>query len=959
MKHFLRLPTAFRPISRVSLRYSSTETAQPKISKLKISFNKISESNSEKKDNLGSIDTGDCLSTQQDDKLSSTEPSKASLPPSLQYVRDLMDLYKDHVVLTQMGSFYELYFEQAIRYAPELNISLTNRAYSHGKVPFAGFPVHQLSRHLKMLVNNCGYSVTIAEQFKKKDVADNEANKFYRRVTRIVTPGTFIDEAFENLRENTYLLNIEFPENCMSQVADTSLKVGICWCDVSTGEIFVQQVYLRDLVSAITRIQPKEILLDERLLEFHIESGTWYPELVELKKFFIKYQKMPSQHRTIESFYGLFNLGGKEATERQLKIQFQTFTQKELAALRNTLIYVSNHLPDFSINFQIPQRQLATAIMQIDSRTSTALELHSTVRDNNKKGSLLSSIRRTVTPSGTRLLSQWLSGPSLDLKEIKKRQKIVAFFKDNRDITETLRTMLKKVNDLSRILQKFSFGRGEALELIQMARSLEVSREIRKYLLNNTSLMKATLKSQITQLTESLNFEKNLIDDILKFLNEEELAKSQDAKQNADVTRMLDIDVKDKKESNKDEIFELRDFIVNPSFNTKLRKLHDTYQGVWQKKTEYNALLKGFFVGDLGAKTFTLKERQNGEYALHVTGTASSLKKIDELISKSTEYHGSCFHILQKSSQTRWLSHKIWTDLGHELELLNLKIRNEEANIIDLFKRKFIDRSNEVRQVATTLGYLDTLSSFAVLANERNLVCPKVDESNKLEVVNGRHLMVEEGLSARSLETFTANNCELAKDNLWVITGPNMGGKSTFLRQNAIIVILAQIGCFVPCSKARVGIVDKLFSRVGSADDLYNEMSTFMVEMIETSFILQGATERSLAILDEIGRGTSGKEGISIAYATLKYLLENNQCRTLFATHFGQELKQIIDNKCSKGMREKVKFYQSGITDLGGNNFCYNHKLKPGICTKSDAIRVAELAGFPMEALKEAREILG
>lgn len=275
-------------------------------------------------------------------------------------------------------------------------------------------------------------------------MADNEANKFYRRVTRIVTPGTFIDEAFENLRENTYLLNIEFPENCMSQVADTSLKVGICWCDVSTGEIFVQQVYLRDLVSAITRIQPKEILLDERLLEFHIESGTWYPELVELKKFFIKYQKMPSQHRTIESFYGLFNLGGKEATERQLKIQFQTFTQKELAALRNTLIYVSNHLPDFSINFQIPQRQLATAIMQIDSRTSTALELHSTVRDNNKKGSLLSSIRRTVTPSGTRLLSQWLSGPSLDLKEIKKRQKIVAFFKDNRDITETLRTMLKK-----------------------------------------------------------------------------------------------------------------------------------------------------------------------------------------------------------------------------------------------------------------------------------------------------------------------------------------------------------------------------------------------------------------------------------------------------------------------------------------------------------------------------------
>lgn len=957
MKSLFRVPKAYLPIRRGLIRYSSNATTQPKIAKLKITLNKAAESSSEKTDTYA-IDADSCPIAQRNGKAASSKPPKPSLPPSLQYVRDLMDLYKGHVVLTQMGSFYELYFEQAVKYAPELNIALTNRAYTHGKVPFAGFPVHQLSRHLKMLVNNCGYSVTIAEQFKNNDVADNETNKFYRRVTRIVTPGTFIDEAFENLRENTYLLNIEFPENCMSSVADASLKVGICWCDVSTGEIFVQQVYLKDLVSAITRIQPKEILLDEKLLEFHIESGAWYPELVEFKKFFIKYQKMPSQHRTIESFYGLFNLGEKEATDRQLRIQFQTFTQKELAALRNTLIYVSDHLPNFSINFQIPQRQLATAIMQIDSRTSTALELHSTVRDNNRKGSLLSSIRRTVTPSGTRILTQWLSGPSLDLKEIKNRQRIVGFFKNNVDTTEALRVMLKKVHDLSRILQKFSFGRGEALELIQMAHSLQVSREIRDYMLENTPLMRVTLRSQIMQLTETLDFEKKLIDDILKFLNEEELVKSQDIKRNEDLNVILETDIKGKKAGSKDEVPELTEFIVNPSFNAKLGKLHDAFQKVWQKKIELNTSLKDLFIGKLGAKTFALKERQNGEYALHVTGTASNLKKVNELTSKS-DFNGSHFHILQQSSQTRWLSHKSWTDLGHDLELLALKIRNEEANIIDSFKKRFIDRSNEVRQVATTLGYLDTLSSFAILANEKNLVCPKVDESDKLEVVNGRHLMVEEGLSTRSLETFTANDCELAKDNLWVITGPNMGGKSTFLRQNAIIVILAQIGCFVPCSKAHVGIVDKLFSRVGSADDLYNEMSTFMVEMIETSFILQGATTRSLAILDEIGRGTSGKEGISIAYATLKYLLENNQCRTLFATHFGQELKHIIDSKCTKGLREKIKFYQSGITDLGGNNFCYDHKLKPGICMKSDAIRVAELAGFPTEALQEAREILG
>lgn len=378
----------------------------------------------------------------------------------------------------------------------------------------------------------------------------------------------------------------------MSSVADASLKVGICWCDVSTGEIFVQQVYLKDLVSAITRIQPKEILLDEKLLEFHIESGAWYPELVEFKKFFIKYQKMPSQHRTIESFYGLFNLGEKEATDRQLRIQFQTFTQKELAALRNTLIYVSDHLPNFSINFQIPQRQLATAIMQIDSRTSTALELHSTVRDNNRKGSLLSSIRRTVTPSGTRILTQWLSGPSLDLKEIKNRQRIVGFFKNNVDTTEALRVMLKKVHDLSRILQKFSFGRGEALELIQMAHSLQVSREIRDYMLENTPLMRVTLRSQIMQLTETLDFEKKLIDDILKFLNEEELVKSQDIKRNEDLNVILETDIKGKKAGSKDEVPELTEFIVTLR-SMQTWKLLDAFQKVWQKKIEIEHFAKG------------------------------------------------------------------------------------------------------------------------------------------------------------------------------------------------------------------------------------------------------------------------------------------------------------------------------------------------------------------------------
>lgn len=218
--------------------------------------------------------------------------------------------------------------------------------------------------------------------------------------------------------------------------------------------------------------------------------------------------------------------------------------------------------------------------------------------------------------------------------------------------------------------------------------------------------------------------------------------------------------------------------------------------------------------------------------------------------------------------------------------------------------------------------------------------------------------MVEDGLLSKSLQKFTSNDCRLEASNLWVITGPNMGGKSTFLRQIAIIVIMAQIGSYVPCESAKIGVVDKIFSRIGSADDLYNQMSTFMVEMTETGYILKGATKRSLAILDEIGRGTSGKEGISLAYAALKYLVDRNQCRSLFATHFGQELKTLVDNHCDEAVRKKISYYRSGVYDTGGDDFCYDHSLTPGICNNSDAIRVAMRAGFPKEALDNARKAL-
>lgn len=877
---------------------------------------------------------------------------QSQMPPSLQYARDLMDYYNSHVVLTQMGSFYELYFEHATMYAPQLNISLTSKNYNFGKVPFAGFPVHQLNRHLKVLVNHYGYSVTIADQFKRDTAVDNDVNKFYRRVTRIVTPGTFIDEAFENLQENTYLLHIEFPENCIRNLANVDMKVGLCWCDVSTGEILVQQIYLKDLVSAITRIQPREILLDEELARFHLESGSWYPELVELKKYFIKYQKMPQMHRTLDTFYRLFTAGNSEEGINQLKITFQQFTQKETAALRNTLIYVSDHLPDFSMNLQVPQRQLVNSIMQIDSRTSTALELHSSVRDNRKKGTLLSTIRKTVTSVGTRLLTQWLSGPSMDLKEIKNRQKIVKFFRDDSDRTNMLIFMLKSVHDLARILQKFSFGRGEASEIIQLARSIESALYIKSYLLGECQRSSDFTRRLIEALMSQLEFDKKIVSDVLTGLNEEELVKSEKLEHDTEISE----NVKEMEEIGtaeaQQEIFYAENWVVNADYSQRLQNLHKNYCKLRGDQSMLRETYENYFIKELGCKSLSLRRKQNGDYALRLTGGINHLKTVVEQAKQKS------FHVLQKSSQTVWFTHEHWTKMGNELELAAFKIKKEETNIMNEFKKRFLEKSNEVRSISNVLGYLDVLSSFAVLAREKNLVCPSVDKSDKLEIVNGRHLVVEDAISNRSLERFTENDCQLKSGELWVVSGPNMGGKSTFLRQNAVIVLLAQMGCFVPCKSARIGLVDKIFSRIGSADDLYNEMSTFMVEMVETSFILKGATNRSLAILDEIGRGTSGKEGVGIAFATLRHLIKNNVCRSLFATHFGPELNDILQGRQEPDLPHKIRFYKSGIVETLDGDFYYDHRIRPGICETSDALRVAKTAGFPEGALRTAREIL-
>lgn len=929
------------------IRLYSTDVAKtkpPQITTIRINLDDLKKNISD-----------DSTLSKNDEFEKKVDNDKNLLPPSLRQVRKIMDVHKNHVVLTQMGSFYELYFEHATQYAPKLNISLTSKKYSSGNVPFAGFPLSQLNRHLKLLVNQLGYSVTIVDQFQNNTPIDNDPNKFYRKVSRIVTPGTFIDEAFENFRENSYLLNIEFPSNCMNSLADPDTKVGLCWCDISTGEIFVQEVPLKDLISAITRIKPKEIILNNELFKYNIENGEWYPELVELKKYFVKFQTLPAQYHTVDTFSNLFFSGNNDHMRRQLDHKMRSFTQKEIASLRNILEYVQDHLPDCSINFQLPERQSTTCIMQIDSRTNSALELHSTIMNNGIRGSLLSTIRRTVTPSGTRLLSKWLSAPSLDIEEIKERQTLVGLFKRNSSFNNTLINQLKEINDLSRILQKFNFGKGTAIDLIQISKSLKTTSEISRMMITRLPKLKKKEKVLLQKLIDQLAFDTSLIDNILESINEDKLVSQQKSSDTSEGIESQDIEKNmPQDESNR----EILDTIIPPGYSPLLQQYHDEYFSNLESKDSFESSCSKYLIDTFGIRKAVLKQRQNSTYALLVNGSPTSLGKLDSWLYENNDFKNAKFHILQKSNQTRWLVHSGLTDRASKIELSLLKIKKEEENILNSFKIQLLERCHEIRIINSALAYIDILSSFAKLSEEKNLTCPKVDNSLELEIIKGRHLMVEDGITNKYLQRFVSNDCIMNQGDIWVITGPNMGGKSTFLRQNAIIVILAQIGSYVPCESAHIGLVDKIFSRVGSADDLYNELSTFMVEMIETSFILHGATNRSLAILDEIGRGTSGKEGISIAYAAMNFMAEQNQCRTLFATHFGEELNNLIQRRPGTILSKKVKFFQSKMIEIDRVKFYYDYRMVPGICTKSDAIKVARSAGFPESVLEEAERIL-
>ncbi|KAL1967158.1 hypothetical protein VTN77DRAFT_3449 [Rasamsonia byssochlamydoides] len=892
-------------------------------------------------------------------------------PAVVQGHRNNMEKFKNCVVLTRVGNFYELYFEQAEELAPLLNIKLATKKTNAGPVPMAGFPFFQLDRFLKILVQDLKKYVAISEEFANhaEDKVRSGGLMFDRRVTRVITPGTLIDEKFMDTSQNNFLLSIyvdidglkpELQEGEAASVAhplsSASQRVGLAWMDLSTGDFFTQFTTAQMLPSAIARIGAREIVVDKRLEDL---VGQELQMLVGRDHLLLTFFDAPRIISPMSSWTPM--LEASISSEAQ-----SLFTAEEVAAGYNLLEYVRIQLQGINMKLQPPRRRHLDESMGIDRNSLRGLEILETARDGLGKGSLLHAVRRTSTKSGARLLRDRLTSPSTSLSVINERLDLVELFLEDEELRDNIIMLLKRSYDSQRLVQKFSLGRGDPDDLICLSRAIEASREIRRVLSERINARDQgsgknhrSLEALVNRM--SLDGPTELADRILAAIDEEGLLQKQRIEDNnaaeaAELAQEVvlneglpeDVEAMPKKLRFKNtgrpgiaiesEHGDVDTWIMRRDASEALRKLHEDLDALKKEKSDLTQRLQH----QVGSTALTLKWTPGLGYICHVKGDKISQQALEELgVTRS----------VSSTKTTRSFYLPAWSHLGARIDQAKIHIRSEEQRIFEDLRRGVILNLVKIRRNAAVMDELDVACSFATLAKEQQMVRPILNTGTSHRIVGGRHPTVKLGLEEQG-RRFVSNDCFLGdEERIWLITGPNMAGKSTFLRQNALITILAQVGSFVPAEYAEIGIVDQIFSRIGAADDLFRDQSTFMVEMLETAAILKQATPRSFVIMDEVGRGTTPEDGTAVGFACLHHLYHVNRCRTLFATHF----HALAD--MTQGF-EKLGTYCTDIKETPSGSFSFVHRLRRGVNRQSHALKVARLAGLPEEALNVARDTL-
>lgn len=833
-------------------------------------------------------DSSTATSPKEKSQKDTASAARGVTPMMAQYL-EIKAGYPHALLFYRMGDFYELFHEDAVVASAALDITLTKRGKHDGAdIAMCGVPVHSADGYLARLIRK-GFKVAVCEQVEDPAEAKKRGSKSVvrRDVVRLVTPGTLTEDELLDARNHNYLA-------ALAETGGASAsKLGLAWLDMSTGDFQVQPLSYLDLGAVLARLAPGELLASDRL--------TQRPELFEV---FAEWKErlttLPSARFDSEN--------AKRRVETLFEVKaldaYGEFERAELAAVGALLDYVELTQKGRLPRLAPPRRVRQGSVMEIDAATRRNLEL-SQALTGGRAGSLLATIDRTVTGAGARLLASRLAAPSTDAASISDRQDVLAYLIDNDPLREDLRRRLRLCPDIERALSRLSLGRGGPRDLAAVRDGLSEAAGMRVLLAEDG---RDPLPNDLTAALQDLGFHEQLVDRL---------------------KRALALDL---------PLLARDGGFIAAGYDEKL----DEYRSLRDESRRLIAALQSRYAEETGIATLKIRHNNVLGYYIEVTPThAAKMPSGPE---------APFIHRQTLASAVRYSTVEL-SDLQQEIASAADKAQAIELKLFEDLVAEIGGRSAVVALTASALAALDVATALAELALQGRWCRPKVDESTAFEITAGRHPVVEAALAKSQEGGFVANNCNLADEQrLWLITGPNMAGKSTFLRQNALIAILAQMGSFVPAEAAHIGVIDRLFSRVGAADDLARGRSTFMVEMVETAVILNQATPRSLVILDEIGRGTATFDGLSIAWACVEHLHEVNRSRALFATHY-HELTTLSAKLAALACHAmRVKEWQGEVIFL--------HEVAAGAADRSYGIHVAKLAGLPSAVVSRAEEVL-
>ena len=822
-------------------------------------------------------------------------PEIDDLTPALRHYVELKIENPDRILLYRLGDFFECFFEDAITLSQLLEITLTSKEGGKkiGKVPMAGIPHHASDRYCNELIKK-GLSIAICDQL---ETAPSKGNKLIKRgITRLITPGTVLEEGMLTAKKNNWLACVLIEqENIQGKIPWSLAKI-----DVSTGEFIVQEGEdTKNLRQELIKLNAAEVISEKK----SISNKNWHQELIGITEFNqTSFSKLEAK-ASIKNHYCLNNVDGLGIHSDSLSIRT---VGGLIAYLNKTHPNLNDNLKkgiktNICIDFPIIKNNQSGLI--IDNQTRRNLEITSTQKNGQFHGSLLWAIDKTLTAMGGRCMRNWLEEPLTDLNNIESRQKTIGLLVQSSTLRRNIRKVLRAMGDLERLAGRAGAQQAGARDLVAIAEGINRFPVIKKYL--NDPIFEET------NFFEALiNLDQDLLDLALKINNQ---------------------------------------IIENPPLSLTEGGLF--YDGI-------NPILDGL-------------RNQLDDHNSWLRSQELEERKKSNINNLKLQYHRSFGYFLSVSKAKainvpdHWIRRQTLTNeerfVTPDLKEREGKIFQVKARISQLEYEMFCElrilvgnKANIIRKAAKAISYLDVLSGLSELAATNNYIQPKVvgnqekNQSRKLSIEEGRHPVVEQILIDKS---FIPNDTDLgSKTDLIILSGPNASGKSCYLRQVGLLQIMAQIGSWIPAKSCTLGIADQLFTRVGAVDDLAAGQSTFMVEMIETAFILNKATEKSLVLLDEIGRGTSTFDGLSIAWSVSEFLAKKIKSRSIFATHY-HELNQIseyIDN---------VENYQV-LVEHKNNSLSFLHKVEKGGANKSYGIEAARLAGVPKEVIDNASTML-